>query len=183
MSDDVSTTLNILQYIVTENEENLKGRNGPKVTFPAQDFGHFDLLFFNMTTCPSLLKESIIASSNVKKMLDDVYNTIQNLHNQVSCIKVQKIMCFNLVSIQIDVKDARINTLQKENKNLKLKVKQKMKIKGQLMLELKKNKQKMDSISEMEKMIQKYEFVLDIEKYKKCLSQQLFLSFINFLLI
>ena len=35
MSDDVSTTLNILQYIVTENEENLKGRNGPKVTFPA----------------------------------------------------------------------------------------------------------------------------------------------------
>ena len=43
-----------------------------------------------------------------------------------------------------------------------------MKIKCQLMLELKKNKQKMDSINEMEKKIQKYEFVLDIEKYKKC---------------
>ena len=35
------------------------------------------------------------------------------------------------------------------------------------MLEMKRNKQKMDNISEMEKKIEKYEFVLNIEKYKQ----------------
>ena len=35
------------------------------------------------------------------------------------------------------------------------------------MMEMKKNKHKMDSISDMEKKIEKYEFILNVEKYKK----------------
>ena len=42
-----------------------------------------------------------------------------------------------------------------------------MKIKGQLQLEILKNKQKMDNITDMEKKIEKYEFILNIDKYKK----------------
>ena len=41
------------------------------------------------------------------------------------------------------------------------------KSKERLASELKKNKQKMDAICDMEKKIEKYEFVLNIDKYKK----------------
>ena len=34
-------------------------------------------------------------------------------------------------------------------------------------MEIKKNRHRMDSINDMEKKIEKYEFVLDIDKYKK----------------
>ena len=48
-----------------------------------------------------------------------------------------------------------------------MKLTKQTKSKERLALELKKNKQKMDAICDMEKKIEKYEFVLNIEKYKK----------------
>lgn len=69
--------------------------------------------------------------------------------------------------MQIDEKQCKISNLQKENKGLKSKIKQQTKVKDKLMLEIKRNKQKMDNIAEMEKKIEKYEFVLNIEKYKQ----------------
>ena len=48
-----------------------------------------------------------------------------------------------------------------------MKLTKETKSRERLALELKKNKQKMDAICDMEKKIEKYEFVLNIEKYKK----------------
>ena len=48
-----------------------------------------------------------------------------------------------------------------------MKLTKQTKSKERLAFELKKNKQKMDAICDMEKKIEKYEFVLNIEKYKK----------------
>ena len=42
-----------------------------------------------------------------------------------------------------------------------------MKSREKLSVELEKNKEKMAAISEMEKKIEKYEFVLNIDKYRK----------------
>ena len=61
----------------------------------------------------------------------------------------------------------QIDSLQEENKAVKMKLTKQTKSKERLALELKKNKQKMDAICDMEKKIEKYEFVLNIEKYKK----------------
>ena len=57
--------------------------------------------------------------------------------------------------------------LQQENKGLRAKIKQHVKVKDKLMIEMKKNRHKMDNITDMEKKIEKYEFVLNIDKYKK----------------
>ena len=59
--------------------------------------------------------------------------------------------------------------LQQENKGLRAKIKQHIKVKDKLMIEMKKNRHKMDNITDMEKKIEKYEFVLNIDKYKKVL--------------
>ncbi len=55
--------------------------------------------------------------------------------------------------------------LQQENKVLRAKIKQHVMVKDKLMMENKKNKYKMDNITDMEKKIEKYEFVLNIDKY------------------
>ena len=57
--------------------------------------------------------------------------------------------------------------LQQENKGLRAKIKQHIKVKDKLIMEMKKNRHKMDNITDMEKKIEKYEFVLNIDKYKK----------------
>ena len=57
--------------------------------------------------------------------------------------------------------------LQQENKGLRARIKQHIKVKDKLMNEMKKNRHKMDNITDMEKKIEKYEFVLNIDKYKK----------------
>ena len=64
----------------------------------------------------------------------------------------------------------KIAKLQRENKIIRAKMRQQAKCKEKLMLEMKQNKQKMDNIFELEKKIEKYEFVLNIEKYKKVTS-------------
>ena len=64
----------------------------------------------------------------------------------------------------------KIAKLQRENKIIRAKMRQQAKCKEKLMLEMKQNKQKMDNILELEKKIEKYEFVLNIEKYKKVTS-------------
>ena len=61
----------------------------------------------------------------------------------------------------------KIKQIQQENKALRIKIKQDVKVKDELMMEIKKNRHRMDSINDMEKKIEKYEFVLDIDKYKK----------------
>ena len=61
----------------------------------------------------------------------------------------------------------KIKQIQQENKVLRTKIKHHVKVKDKLMMEIKKNRHKMDNITDMEKKIEKYEFVLDIDKYKK----------------
>ena len=68
---------------------------------------------------------------------------------------------------KVESKGEKILQLQQENKGLKAKIKQHVKVKDKLMIEMKKNRQKMDNITDMEKKIEKYEFVLNIDKYKK----------------
>ena len=69
--------------------------------------------------------------------------------------------------MQMDDQMDKIVKLQRENKTIRANMRQQAKCKEKLMLEMKQNKQKMDNILELEKKIEKYEFVLNIEKYKK----------------
>ena len=67
--------------------------------------------------------------------------------------------------LKVESKGEKIMHLQQENKGLRAKIKQHVRAKDKLMMEMKKNKYKMDNITDMEKKIEKYEFVLNIDKY------------------
>ena len=71
------------------------------------------------------------------------------------------------LTFQVESKVEKIKQIQQENKVLRTKIKQDVKVKDKLMMEIKKNRHRMDNIIDMEKKIEKYEFVLDIDKYKK----------------
>merc|ERR1712227_567950 len=97
----------------------------------------------------------------------DLLNILQYLATENEGKIEDSIKSCGNIRMMIDHVQETIVNLQKENKGLKSKLKQQTKVKDKLMLEMKRNKQKMENISEMEKKIEKYEFVLNIEKYKQ----------------
>ena len=68
---------------------------------------------------------------------------------------------------KIDDLHHQICSLREENETLETQMNNLMKSREKLSVELEKNKEKMAAISEMEKKIEKYEFVLNIDKYRK----------------
>ena len=102
-------------------------------------------------------------------MLDSLQGTILHLQMQVELLitlntnRNSDVASFLQMNDQMD----KISKLQRENTTIRAKMRQQAKSKEKLMSEMKQNKHKMDNILELEKKIEKYEFVLNIEKYKK----------------
>ena len=68
---------------------------------------------------------------------------------------------------KIDELQVEISKLKEEKHSLEIRLRKQIKSRENLAAEIERNEEKMKVVSEMEKKIEKYEFVLNIDKYRK----------------
>ena len=68
---------------------------------------------------------------------------------------------------KIEELQVEISNLKEEKHSLEIRLRKQIKSRENLAAEIERNEEKMKVVSEMEKKIEKYEFVLNIDKYRK----------------